>query len=217
MITNKIRNDAFLILSFDDASPENIKLAKFLKQEGLKATFFIPTGLTGENFDEIKALHELGFDIGGHSVTHPSDLKQLPIEEALTEIQLCKNQIEKLTKKPCISFAYPRGRFNEQTIMLVKKAGYKEARTTHVLHTNYSLDHYRIPTTVHVYDGRKEYQGRHWYDMAQFYFEHVLKRGGTFHLWGHAHEIERDGQWNNFERFIWRIKKMVKASGGSVG
>ncbi len=78
-------NNVKLILSFDDLNPHNVELAQVLKDLGFNATFFLETkgGTT-----EIRALHELGFEIGGHTFSHPGDLKAMSVEEARGEIEV---------------------------------------------------------------------------------------------------------------------------------
>ncbi len=102
--------------------------------------------------------------------------------------------------------AYPRGRFNDEVVKAVERAGYKEARTTHVLSTAPALDPLRMPTTIHAFNGRKEYSGRPWRVMADFYLEHAIKNSLTFHLWGHSFELERDKLWDELDAFLGKIK-----------
>ena len=39
-----------------------------------------------------------------------------------------------------------------------------------------------------------------WVATAEVVLEHVLIRGGVFHLWGHSWEIDQTGEWRNLER-----------------
>lgn len=208
MIYNKLNTGGKIILSFDDYSEHNIRLAKLLNKYNLRATFFVET-LTKDYQDQIKELNDMGFTIGGHTITHPSDLKALPVTQVKSEIETCKKAIENITGKECKVFAYPRGRYNDQVKLIVRSCEFDEARTTRVLHTK-SDDPLALDTTVHVYDGRTEYDGRTWLEMAEFYLDSVIKSGGDFHLWGHANEINRDKQWNKLEQFFEHITKYIE-------
>lgn len=192
--------EAELILSFDDYHPSNVRIAEAMNRLGLVATFFIET-LPAGAMGQIEELHAMGHEIGSHTLHHPPDIKQLSSEQIVSEVTVSKHMIEDVTGKPCETIAYPRGRFNDDVIEIVKRAGYLEARTTHVLKTS-TEDPFRTPTTIHAFDGRKEYGGRTWEVMARFYLDHVIRKGGFFHLWGHAFEFERDGTLPKLEAFL---------------
>lgn len=202
MLSNKI-GSTDLIISIDDYDQDNTQIARELEKLGLYATFFIET-LTQGARQQIEELSARGHEIGSHTLSHPSDLKAIPIEEARSEIEASKRQIEVWTGKECKAFCYPRGRYNPEVIELVKAAGYTEARTTIVLKTT-NENPYRLDTTIHVSDTRTEYKGRPWEIMADFYWAHVKKHGGYFHIWGHAKEMIRQGQLQNFINFLRKI------------
>jgi len=194
-------------ISFDDYHPLNTKIADLLEQYGLKATFYIETA-TPEARSQIAELSSRGHEIGCHTIHHPSDMKALHHVEVVSEVEGAKSMIEGITGKPCTTFAYPRGRFNDDVVEIVRRAGFTHARTTHVLKTEWD-DPLRMPTTVHLYDGRKEYNERDWSSLSRFYMEHVIKNGGTFSVWGHASEIERDRMWERLDYLLAFIKKSI--------
>lgn len=187
-------------LSFDDYHASNARIDEILHTHGIEATFFIETG-NAEARAQIGDLFKRGHDIGAHTIHHYPDLKQLPHVEAMGEIEGSKSMIESITGRSCTSFAYPRGRFNDEVVALVRKAGFSEARTTQVRATDWD-DPFRMPTTLHLYEGRKEYAGRPLMGLVEFYLDDVVKNGGTFSLWGHAYEIERDNLWKLLERIV---------------
>lgn len=195
--------------SFDDYHPLNIRLEEILHKQGIEATFFIETQERAAR-DQILELHKRGHDIGGHTIHHPGDIKALNGPEMMGEIEGCKKMIENITDRPCEIFAYPRGRHNEQVVETVKRAGFKEARTTHVLKTSVE-DPYRMPTTVHLLDTRKEYAGRDCDQILDFYLQHVVKNGGMLSIWGHAWEIERGDMWGRFENIVVKLGKTMEA------
>ena len=200
MRSNRTKSDVQLIVSIDDFHESNVELARRMKGIGVVATFFVELITPGARA-QVKELHELGMAIGSHTLSHPGDIKSLPAEECRAELEVSKRIIEEITGEPCLALAYPRGRHNEDVVEMVRAAGYEEARTTHVLKTK-TEDPYRTPTTIHVYDGRKEYNGRPWMAMADFYLDHVKKTGGFFHIWGHVREMERDRQVEPFPAWL---------------
>lgn len=205
-IQNPDENSFGLYISFDDYNPLNDRIADLLDSYGIKATFYITTD-TDEAIEQIKRLHARGHIIGAHTISHPPDLKSLPHAEARSEIQGSKQMIEDATGEECAEFAYPRGRHNDDVRNIVNRSGFMFARTTRVLATDISeyQEPMNLPTTVHVFDDRKEYRGRSFRDMAHFHLDHVMTNGGVFSLWGHAHEIQRDNLWDDLKSVLEKI------------
>lgn len=189
-----------VILSFDDYHPLNTRIDEILHEQGIEATFFIETMRPGAR-EQIKDLFNRGHEIGGHTIHHFPDLKRLHHIEAVSEIEGCKKMIENIINRPIETFAYPKGKYNDDVVTIVQRAGFTEARTTNVLQTRMP-DPMRMPTTIHLYPGRKEYQGRDLMTLSRFYLDDVIKNGGTFHVWGHAEEIDRCGLWKTLENLV---------------
>jgi peptidoglycan/xylan/chitin deacetylase (PgdA/CDA1 family) len=81
------------------------------------------------NQKQIREMSDYGIEFGGHTQNHP-DLTKISIEEARKEIEGCKKDVEAITGKPAISFAYPFGALNEKVKSAVKDAGYHFGITT---------------------------------------------------------------------------------------
>lgn len=202
---NKKRENKKMICltSWDDGSKEDLRIAELLQKYELDGTFFIPTNceLTVKNIRELSE----DFNIGGHTVNHPVDMKKLNKEQLRDEILPNKTSLEAITRKKVIDFCYPRGRYNEETIEVLKECGFKTARTTLVANTFVPEDKFRIKSTVHAYPYRKEYGHDKWYEYAKKAFL-VAKEDGYFHLWGHSWEIEKFRQWKRLEDVLQFIK-----------
>ncbi len=198
----------YVCLSFDDYHPLNLKIDEILHAQGIEATFFIETGTVGA-MQQIKQLFERGHEIGSHTIHHPADIKAIHQVECVSELEGSKKMIESVTHRPCTSFAYPRGRYNDDIVAMVKRAGYESARGTRVLETEWT-DPFTAGTTIHLYEGRKEYNGRPLEVLIPFYLKHVVDHGGTFSLWGHAREIDRDGLWTTLEKAVLLLGKYIE-------
>lgn len=115
-----------IILTFDDGYKDAYTEAlPILKKHKFLATFYIIQEYIGKpsymNQEEIDQLKNLGFEIGSHSLSHP-DLTKVSLKEA--ERQISQSIVMGLT------FCYPSGKYNETTVNLVQKAGYRTAVTT---------------------------------------------------------------------------------------
>ena len=82
------------------------------------------------HWDEIKEMSKNNISFGGHT-RHHVYLPSIKDKNLLwDEIAGCKEIIEKNLDMPVYYFAYPKGGFNEEIEMLLKKAGYKGACAT---------------------------------------------------------------------------------------
>lgn len=190
------------VSSWDDGDPLDRKVLQLLLEHNLPGIFYLPSVAAVE--PAVKLLVQSGFEIGGHTVSHPQDLKLLDDDQLNYEIMANKDQLETVIGKPITKFCYPRGRYDDRVIEAVKKAGYTEARTTEVLKVDTEgVDPFKTPTTIHVFN-RQEYQGRDWFDVAKSYAIHASEVGGLFHIWGHSWEIEQLNQWEELgDFFFW--------------
>ncbi|MEO1202675.1 MAG: polysaccharide deacetylase family protein, partial [Pseudomonadota bacterium] len=82
---------------------------------------------------EVRDLADRGFEIGGHTISHPI-LKELPDDEARREIIDCRRWVKEVTGTAPASFAYPNGRsgvdFDERHVAMVREAGFAAAAST---------------------------------------------------------------------------------------
>ena len=195
-------------LSFDDGRMEDLGLYVLLCKYNLPTTFYIPT-ITKLPPEIIKCISER-FEIGGHTLSHPEDLQRLDDSQLDREIASNKRWLEKITGKEITKFCYPSGRYNKRVIEAVKNAGFKEARTTLVLHTEFPENPFETHTTIHIRPDRKEYHGTNWLDVAKNYFDEVMAKGGRYELWGHSREIDLFGLWREFGELLEYISKFKR-------
>lgn len=184
--------------SWDDGRAEDVKLFAMLVSHVLPATFYIPDN--SELSDEEIQHFAKVFEIGGHTVNHPMDMKQLSEEQIRYEVGANKQWLENLIGKEITKFCYPRGRYDQRVIEEVKKAGYESARTTVVLKTEV-VDPYQSPTTIHVYQ-RSEYLETDWVEVAKKYAEYASLTDTIFHIWGHSWEIEKFNYWDKLDELF---------------
>lgn len=124
----------YVALTFDDGYLIHYCIAKYLYEEGIRATFFVITNL--KNFESkylltlhpelIQAISEVGHEIGSHGCTH-FVLTQLPPQRLEQELIESKRWLEKILKKRVEGFAYPGGFYNKDVVLTVAKY-YRYAR-----------------------------------------------------------------------------------------
>ncbi len=133
-----------LILTFDDGYLDTYHLAfPLLTEFGMKAVIFAlgdpsvrtnvwdagkpgisEAGLMEQ--DHIAELSDYGFEIGGHSLSHPN-LASLSAAECLHEVSKTKMVLETITHTEVQSFSYPYGEVSRQVKDCVAESGYKYA------------------------------------------------------------------------------------------
>ena len=150
-----------LALTFDDAylCVESV-VAPILRDHGLAGTTFVVSSWTGapattgvENgrlnaavldWDGLRDLMDLGWEIGGHTATHPH-LDALDNARAYEEIVSGKQEIEQRLGIVLRTFCYPFGHINERTPQLVSAAGFLGACTVRSGLAARSHDIYKLP------------------------------------------------------------------------
>ena len=144
--------DKLIVLAFDDwSSTWASYVAPLLKNYGFGATFFVTeAGWIRDNYgddelwlswDDARKLHDMGFEIGNHTATHP-EVPSLSKEEFAAELEL----IEKLCVQHGISkptsFGYPGGWHNRDAVEVLAERGYLFARRNR--YPEYPMDVYGV-------------------------------------------------------------------------
>jgi len=83
--------------------------------------------------EELRMLHGMGIEIGGHTVNHPI-LSQLPLDQAKTEIAGCRDMLASKLDTDIRVFAYPNGSpgqdYRVEHVAAVRDAGFDLAVST---------------------------------------------------------------------------------------
>jgi probable sporulation protein (polysaccharide deacetylase family) len=93
-----------------------------LKEQHVKATFFLEGRWTKNNPDLAKMIAEEGHEIGNHSYTHPN-LQTLSAQATREEIRKTNEVIEAVTGVKSTWFAPPSGSFRDETVAIAAAQG----------------------------------------------------------------------------------------------
>lgn len=137
-----------VVITFDDGFSDQLVAYDLLQKYSMQATFYImPGGELSEwcvgadrhnlecgdsylNWAEIIMLSNSGLiEIGSHTLDH-EQLNTLDSDSKRNQIQKSKHIIEQKIGKQVVSFAYPYGAFDSETIQLAREAGYTSAVST---------------------------------------------------------------------------------------
>ncbi|MGE5027690.1 MAG: polysaccharide deacetylase family protein [Betaproteobacteria bacterium] len=97
---------------------------------------------------QVRALHNAGMEIGGHTVSHPI-LAGLQPEQAYAEIATGKEQLEHIAGGAVRLFAYPNGKpgmdYQPEHVEMVKRIGFAAAVSTAWGAADPDSDFYQLP------------------------------------------------------------------------
>ena len=112
-------------ISFDAAwgADDTDELLRILKENEVKATFFL-CGYWVEKYpEEVKKIAAAGHDLGNHSATHPH-MNQLTAEQITEELEKCHQTVKELTGIEMDLFRPPYGEYNNTVIETANQKGY---------------------------------------------------------------------------------------------
>jgi peptidoglycan/xylan/chitin deacetylase (PgdA/CDA1 family) len=123
-----------VVLTFDDGYADFARVAAPVMQyDGLHGTVFVVSGFVGRNgymnATQVRQVQEMGMVIGVHTVNHV-DLSHVPPPIAATQISVSHRELDALTGRHLLDFAYPYGGFDPAVERLVLADGFRDAVTT---------------------------------------------------------------------------------------
>ena len=202
---------------WDDGVFTDIRLTQILRKYQAKATFNLCSGLTYDKTvepywfpftrenpiainsfyagrvgkDRIREVYD-GFEVASHCDKHENARTNTP--EVFLEAALKSRRfLENIFQKECRGFAWPCGGYTDETVKLLKEAGFAYGRTT-----EYTDDVTSCPEPMLLKSSCHFMNGNFW----KLYNE--AKNGsGVFYFWGHSYEMrDIEPLWRNFESMI---------------
>ena len=127
--------DRLVVLTFDDSVASHATfVAPLLKKHGFGATFFITEGFEFTTdkehymtWEQIKALHAAGFEIGNHTRRHAGVAGQKP-EQLAADVEHIEQQCAQHGIPRPTSFCYPGYQTSDAATKLLRERGYRFAR-----------------------------------------------------------------------------------------
>lgn len=174
-------------ITFDDGLLDNYEYAlSILENYNVKATFFITTGSIGKthrafygeqpcmNVVQLREVAFLGHEVGAHTRTHPK-LTRITSQLAWEEIMGSKIALEDIVGEAILSFAYPKGDYNESVKGMVRDAGFWFAPTTWEGLLDNAIDWLALPRiSINATMGWIQFRGK--LSPALEFYEHLRGR-----------------------------------------
>lgn len=120
-------DEKVMYLTFDEGYEEGYtpKILDVLKDNNVKATFFITSHFLNTQADLVKRMVAEGHIVANHSVSHPS-FPTLTDEEIYNELTELANDFKEVTGTEMAPFFRPpSGKYSERTLYLTRKLGYR--------------------------------------------------------------------------------------------
>lgn len=146
-----------IVFTFDDGYWDSYAIvAPSLLERGMTGTIYAVSSFMDQpgylTWAQAQELHNLGIEIGSHSVTH-SDMSWQDRETQRIEIEQSAQAIGSVLGERPVSFCYPFGRHNYISQELLFEHGYATAVTTsdatkHFLNNPYLMGRVRIRNNV---------------------------------------------------------------------
>jgi len=237
-----MKRAGYLTISVDDGHPTDFKSAEFLVRYGLKATFYIPARNPEREVISEGQVREIAvnFEVGSHTFNH-RPLTHASREVARSEIEDGKKWLENATGTEAVAFCYPQGKFNSDTLELVRGAGFRGARTCMFNLSGYPGNPFLWGVSTHAYYHSIPIQIRHAFlernfrgvlnlavvhrlekDWAKHFLhavEFVEQNGGVAHLYFHSWEIDEQNQWSKLDNLLKEISErrtLIPATNGEL-
>lgn len=127
--------DRLVVLTFDDGCKSDVEyIAPLLEEHGFGATFFVneprKPGWPAEHYvtwDEVRNIHDAGFEIGNHTASHP-DITGLSKAEFVRELECIERRCEEHGIPAPTTFGYPGFRYDRAAAEVLAEKGYRFAR-----------------------------------------------------------------------------------------
>jgi len=98
-------------------------LLNILKENDVKATFFLCGYWVDKYPDEVKKIYEAGHTVGNHSNTHPHG-NQLSLQKNKEEIMGCHEKVKNLLGIEMNLYRPPFGEYNDTVLTAAEECGY---------------------------------------------------------------------------------------------
>jgi peptidoglycan/xylan/chitin deacetylase (PgdA/CDA1 family) len=175
---DSLTTERFVVITFDDGYEDFYTAAcPILREYGLSATVFLPSGLIGNqrltfedkeymSWAEVRDAASWGMQIGSHTVTHPK-LEFLSTQEVDDEVgrsrQMIEDQVGRAVTSFSYPFAFPQGNvaFVNHVREMLSRHGYENGVSTVIGTAHPHHDRFFLPRVpVNVYDDLKLFRAK---------------------------------------------------------
>lgn len=185
-----------LTMSYDDGKQEDRKLVELFNRYGIRGTFHLNSGLSGENYipkEEYQGLYA-GHEVSAHTSTHPT-IARSPIEQVALQVLEDRNALEETMGYPVRGLSYPNGSYSEAIKRLLPSLGIRYARIVGNSDCfNMPVDYYEWKATCH-HNHNLLTLGKEFCNLFKQQYLYMM------YVWGHSYEFASENNWELIEEF----------------
>ena len=186
-----------LSFSYDDGSPQDVRLIELLNRYGMKGAFNLNgyryVDYTEEQLQELRDLYR-GHEVACHGYLHGWP-ERMPGASLVQELVECRRMLEKIFDTHVVGYAFPNGSVCEDAVTALKLCGM--AYGINGRPNNFKLpdNFYLWPTTCHHRDAMEHTKKfLKWIDSYWY--------GPLFIICGHSHDFRKEEQWEEMEQIL---------------
>ncbi|HLJ85757.1 MAG TPA: polysaccharide deacetylase family protein [Candidatus Angelobacter sp.] len=141
-----------VVITFDDGCETDfLAAAPALQSLNFSATFYVVSDFVGQpgilSPSQLRALSEMGFEVGSHSKTH-AYLPDLHPDRLRNEISNSKDRLEQILGRRVEHFSCPGGRWNRVIAEMCREAGYRSVVTSRIGRNSPTTDRFCLRRVV---------------------------------------------------------------------
>lgn len=187
--------------SYDDGNPLDERLIGLFNKYGVKGTFHLNginyINASEEDKEKLRAIYK-GHEIACHTLTHGWPAR-MPLQSVVGEVWEDRKVLESIFGYPVTGMSYPSGSFDEDSVLAMKSCGIAYSRTT-IANMNFKVPEDFMkwhPTCHHKYA----------LEICDEFLENIDSQWvhPMFYIWGHAHDIRTEEQWEYMEELLKKI------------
>lgn len=196
-----------LTLSYDDGVVYDERLMEIMKENGLRGTFNLNSGLFSTDGKRrltkeqaIKLFKDSGNEVAIHGAKHLS-LPEFPAAVAVNDVINDRVALENMFGRVINGMAYAYGTYNDCVVDVLRSCGVEYARCVEETESFFiPVDWLRLKPTCH--HGNKRLM-----ELAKMFVEDsnpLYSRRSIpmlFYLWGHSYEFSDENNWHIIEEF----------------
>ncbi len=202
--------DKALTLSYDDGVRQDKRLISIMKQNGIKGTFNINSGIFSDEYsgnqplrmslkEAVELYNNSEMEVAVHGVNH-YPLKSIDSALAVNEIVQDRITLEKIFGRVIKGMAYAYGSYDDNVIEILKKCGINYSRTVKYTEGfDVPTDWLRLPATCHHNNPNLMSLAEKFLDNPNV--SYWYRNPKLFYLWGHSYEFDNNDNWNVIEDF----------------
>ncbi|HCA69048.1 MAG TPA: polysaccharide deacetylase [Lachnospiraceae bacterium] len=185
-----------LTMSYDDGREEDRRLIALFNRYGIKGTFHVNSGITGDNripLSEYRTLYE-GHEVSCHTYTHPT-IARCPLEQVAEQIIEDRRELERAVGYPVRGMSYPNGSYSKEIMDLLPALGIRYSRIVG------NSEHFAMPENYLEWKATCHHNhnllrlGEEFINLYKTQYLYMM------YVWGHSYEFTQMNNWSVMEDF----------------